>query len=530
MNRKMVSGSFWLSFGSIMSRVLGIVYLIPWLVMMGAPAHKEAAQALFNVAYQPYALFISLGTAGFPSAIARRIAIYNGEDKFLNSRYLAKMGFAVMAGSGALCGLLLYLLAPTLAKNSAVVSVHDAVIAIRVLVPAIIILPSMSILRGWFQGNQDLKPFGISQLWEQLLRITFILAATYLIIDVYHLDFVLAVYYSVFGAFVGAVASYVYLWWYYRKQEPTYRLQAEQSQPFDLHGVGHSLLMIAYESIPFVFVGAGITLTQLIDQLFFKQVMVGVRHQTVATAQYIYTLFSANPTKITTVIVSLAIAIAETTLPLLATNKAAGKGGTANIISQNLNLLLFTLLPSVTILGALAPEIYGIFFSFNPLGTHYLVANIFQSIILGIAIDGLTLLQALHESKRAMVYLSIGLVVKLLLQFPMVYLWQGFGAIAATAIGFGVVDLLWMTKIFGQYHLRLRQFGRLLGMNLGYGVVTFSVSLGFNAWLQPETKLTAFLFACVFGGIFALLYVWLANVTGVATRVLGRPLKVSTLR
>lgn len=35
-----------------------------------------SAQALFNSAYTPYALFISLGTAGFPSAIARRVALY----------------------------------------------------------------------------------------------------------------------------------------------------------------------------------------------------------------------------------------------------------------------------------------------------------------------------------------------------------------------------------------------------------------------------------------------------------------------
>lgn len=62
--------------------------------------------------------------------------------------------------------------------------------------------------------------------------------------------------------------------------------------------------MIAYESIPFVIVGSGITLSQLIDQLFFKQVMEGVQHFSAEYTQYIYTLFSANPTKITTVVVS----------------------------------------------------------------------------------------------------------------------------------------------------------------------------------------------------------------------------------
>ncbi len=69
MNKKIMSGSFWLSFGSIFSRVLGIIYLIPWLYMIGSPAHKNVAMALFNASYNPYGLFIALGTAGFPSAL-----------------------------------------------------------------------------------------------------------------------------------------------------------------------------------------------------------------------------------------------------------------------------------------------------------------------------------------------------------------------------------------------------------------------------------------------------------------------------
>ena len=59
------------------SRILGVVYLIPWLAMIGSPQHQTVAQALFNTAYTPYALFIALGTA-VPSAIARRVAFLMG--------------------------------------------------------------------------------------------------------------------------------------------------------------------------------------------------------------------------------------------------------------------------------------------------------------------------------------------------------------------------------------------------------------------------------------------------------------------
>ena len=75
MKNKLLSGAFWMMLGSILSRILGIVYLIPWLIMMGNPQHQNAAQAIFNTAYTPYALFLSLGTAGFPTAPACRLTL-----------------------------------------------------------------------------------------------------------------------------------------------------------------------------------------------------------------------------------------------------------------------------------------------------------------------------------------------------------------------------------------------------------------------------------------------------------------------
>ena len=41
MKNKLLSGAFWMMLGSILSRILGIVYLIPWLIMMGNPQHQK---------------------------------------------------------------------------------------------------------------------------------------------------------------------------------------------------------------------------------------------------------------------------------------------------------------------------------------------------------------------------------------------------------------------------------------------------------------------------------------------------------
>ncbi len=527
MNKKIISGAFWLSFGSIVSRILGVVYLIPWLIMIGSAANQTSAQALFNSSYQIYAMFISLGTAGFPSAVARRVAMYNGEQKFLNSRKIARTGFAVMVLSGVLCGIVMYVIAPILAKSSPVVSATAATKSIRLLVPAIVILPSMSFIRGWFQGNEDMQPYGMSQLWEQLLRIIFILGSTYVIIYILHLNFVIAVYSSILGAFIGAIASYLYLGNWFRKKMPEYSQRYRQSKPLDLTSIRKMFMMIIYESVPFVFVGSGITLTQLIDQFFFKQVMQGFLHNSAVYTQYIYTLFSANPTKITTVVLSLALAVAETSLPLLSKARVSDQGNISKLISENLNLLLFVLLPVIAILGALSAEIYGIFFNFDELGGIYLLENLIQALIMGLAINGLTLLQSLRYSKKAVQYLLIGLAIKLVIQFPCVYYFEGFGGIIATAIAFLAVVILCYSKLHWTFNVRFAILDRTEFTNILFFLFTIAMYFGVRSFYVPSTKLTAFIYCAVFSIIQAVVYVWIGNKMGASRRIFGRDLSLA---
>lgn len=72
MNKKLMQGTFWLTFANLLCKVLGVVYLIPWLSMMGNNQDGMLATTLYNVGYLPYGLFLMLGTVGFPNAIAKK--------------------------------------------------------------------------------------------------------------------------------------------------------------------------------------------------------------------------------------------------------------------------------------------------------------------------------------------------------------------------------------------------------------------------------------------------------------------------
>lgn len=67
----LVKGSVWMSIGSIISRLIGALYIIPWIIWMGGGDIGAGANALYQLAYTPYSFFISLATAGGPSAISK---------------------------------------------------------------------------------------------------------------------------------------------------------------------------------------------------------------------------------------------------------------------------------------------------------------------------------------------------------------------------------------------------------------------------------------------------------------------------
>ena len=507
MKNKLLSGAFWMMLGSILSRILGIVYLIPWLIMMGNPQHQNAAQAIFNTAYTPYALFLSLGTAGFPTAIARQVAEYNGQNKFKNSVRVFKFASLFMLFTGIMCGGLLYVFAPLIAQKSAVVSTDVATAAIRVMVPTLVILPPMSLMRGFFQGNADMRPFGISQLWEQFARVIFILVSTFVIMYVQGGDYVKAVNYSTFATFIGAIASYLYLFCYASKKIPQYRKLYQESEPVDNLQIVTIFKNIVKEALPFIFVGSAVTIFQFIDQLTFKDIMVDLTGMPTVKAQNLYTYFSANPNKITTVVISLTIAISETSLPLLAS---------------------LALIPSAGLLSILAWEVNGVFFPFDKEAAGLMGFALISCMALAIFTDFFTVIQSLGKHEYAVKKLALGIILKFVLQVPLTYLFGPYGTILATTFAFGIISLMVYAHIKHNYleGIRLRNIKKILAINVLVLGVAFISNAVIKMAYVPQGKLSAFVYAALFGGMFMLLYLLLLNKSGVMKAVFGVNVKI----
>jgi O-antigen/teichoic acid export membrane protein len=451
MKKKLLAGTFWLSLFNMICKILGFVYLIPWLKFMGTIQDQQTAQALYNVAYLPYALFLSLGTAGFPSGIAKKIAELNSERNKGQIKELFQSGLAVMEVIGIISALLMFIFAPVLSKISPIVDHAAGTTAIRSLCFSLLLIPILSALRGYFQGLSLSFPFGISQLVEQLVRVIVILVGTYLIRVRFSGSILSAVVLSTFASCIGGLSAIVYLL-LVGKNRNMLRFKYFSFSPLkSLKTTKHLAIDIIKESLPFVYVGSAISILQLIDQFSLKALYsLFYPRNSLDELQTLYTLASANPNKLAPILLAIIGSITISSLPLLSIIKSKTELLTG--ISQILRLTITFLVPASIGMIILSVPLNSLFFGYNLNGSMYLVATIISTSILGIFTVVLSILQALNFHKNAMRFTSLAILLKILIQTPCLYLFKGFGLSIAT-----IISSVFTTII--AYHFIVRQLG-----------------------------------------------------------------------
>ena len=203
------SGTFILTLGTFISKFLGLFYVIPFDDLL--KGHEEGA-SLYQYGYVPYTIFLTVATAGVPLAVSKFVSKYNAIGEYAVGRKLFKSGLVLMTLTGVVSFLIMYAFAPifaemTIKSDEQVISVAQVTTVIRAVSFALIIIPFMSLIRGFFQGHQSMGPTAVSQVIEQIVRIVFLLGGIYVVLNILDGTVTTAISVATFAAFVGGLAS-----------------------------------------------------------------------------------------------------------------------------------------------------------------------------------------------------------------------------------------------------------------------------------------------------------------------------------
>lgn len=527
--QQMVRGTAWLTASNFLSRLLGAFYIIPWYAWMGT--HAEQANALFGMGYNIYAVFLLISTAGIPVAIAKQVSKYNALGQEETSYHLLRKILKLTSILGLIFAAIMYLGSPLLAAWSG--GGEDLVRVMKSLSWALLIFPSMSVLRGFFQGFNNLKPYAMSQIAEQIIRVIWMLLTAYIIMNIGSGDYVNAVVQSTFAAFIGMIASVLVLVVFLWREGKWKAIFAGNTNDVTVDTQALILETIK-EAIPFIITGAAIQLFQIVDQMSFINTMTSFTSYSNKDLQILYAFLSSNPNKITMILVSIATAIAGAGIPLLTENFVnKDKKAAAQLVVNNLQMLWMVLFPALVGAIILAEPIYTLFYGAPSNTALWLfVGALIQVIFLALYSLLAPMLQALFEPRKAILYFVYGLVVKIVLQIPLIYVFQAYGPLISTAIGLAVPIVLMYRRIhevtgFNRQGLR-RSILLMTLLALIMGVVVAIAAYGLHFAISPTTRLGSVVYIALVGAIGVLVYGFLTLATHLLDKLIGT--RAKTLR
>lgn len=519
MKEKMLRGSAWMTAGSIISRILGALYIIPWYSWFGSD--KLQANALYTKGYTVYSIFLMIAISGIPSAVAKQVAHYNSKNEYGVSKRLFKTSLMALFILGAVCTLIFWLIAPFISQGDPrMVSIY------RSLALALLIIPSMSLLRGYFQGFQDMAPSALSQLIEQFLRIIYMLLATYITIKVIGSPFEVGVWQSTFAAFIGAVGGTLLLVGYYLKHKKS--LDELVSQSNDQLEITNKTLLkeVLYQALPFIFIACAMSMFNLVDQFTFPVIMQQAGAYSMTQINALYALFAGNANKLIMIVVALSTAMATTAIPLL--SEAVARRDSALMKKQlleSLELLFFVMLPAVFGMAAVSRPLYLVFYGYEATGIFVLAISAYVALAMGLFNVLGSLLQGIYENKQAIKYTTLGLGVKLVLQYPLT-LWLGvFGPLLATGIAMSWASYLMLRFLYLKYNLPTGQLQVNVNKMFIVALLMFGVTLlfvsGYYMVFPGNSRLSALVGLSLAAGIGGYLYLLACFKLGLLQRILG---------
>ena len=195
----------------LLIKFLGLIYK---LVITNIEGFGDTGVGYYSAGYQIYSLLLTLSSIGIPSVISKLVSerLATGDKKGAQRIFRVAMRF--FSTLGLIFSFGLFFGADFIARN--ILNVPDTAYVMKVLAPAIVFVSISAVMRGYFAGQQNMKPTSVSQTLEQFLNcvlsITFVYACigkdAYIMAAAGNLSTTMAI-----------IITFVYLIMYYKRNK-----------------------------------------------------------------------------------------------------------------------------------------------------------------------------------------------------------------------------------------------------------------------------------------------------------------------
>ncbi len=409
-----VKGAAILGLAGLFVKIIGAVYRIPLTSLIGTEG-----MAYYTAAYNVYYLFLTLSVSGIPTAIARLVSEKRALGNYLGAYQVYKTILVGMLAVGVFSSLIIMLFAKPIVEFMGFPGSYYSMLA---LIPALFIIPLVSVYRGFFQGMQDMGPFGMSQFLEQVLRV---IVGYTLAITLMNVGLEQAAAGATFGASAGSMIALavVYIAFLRRKKLTQSEIKNSQHNKLDTtKKVVKDLLVIA---VP-IAIGASIApLMGNIDTYFVANGLSGLGFSQAAIDD-LYGQLNGMAMPIVNFPQAISTAIAISLVPVITESYVRkDKKRLKQTADMGLKLSLIIALPCGVGIFMLAEPIMALLYPSTGAAAHASSGELLQilavSVIFLIMVQSFTaMLQAVNKQLIPVKNLFIGLLLKIVLSYILI--------------------------------------------------------------------------------------------------------------
>ena len=440
--QSLIKGSLILGIAGMLTRFLGIFFRWPLFMLIG-----DEGVGYYQMVYPLYMFFIAMAS-GIPIAMSKMISESNAINDIKTSFQVVKESAILTIFIGTGTSLILFLFSKQIINFlNWDYKAYYSLIGISF---APMIISFVTVLRGFFQGFQNMTPSAISQILEQIGRVVFGVGLSYILLEK-GIEFSAGA--ASFGATAGGILAGLFLYFQYRKTKKSFKIIKVKSNP-DI------LTKILKISIP-ISLGATVgTIMSLIDSILVPQKLLQAGfNKTQSTI--LYAQLTGKASVIVNIPLTLSIALCTSLIPIIAESYVLKR---REEIKSKVNL-------SIKMSAVIAiPCMFGLFFMAEPIMRFILPGrseggNILKYLSLSIPFIIITqtttsILQSVGSYIIPIINLLIGCILKIILTIvlvPISYI-NIYGAVIASVSAYVIVAILNVIAMKKKLGLKLNPY------------------------------------------------------------------------
>ena len=408
---KFLRGAAVMTGGFLLAKAIGAVYRISLTGILGS-----YGMGLYQMAYPLFLLFLTCTSAGIPSALSRVVAAESARGGAATGHMKTALRLFALAGlTGSILMSLFALVMSRLQQEQNLTACYLA------LSPSVFLCALISVLRGYFQGKNNMFPTALSEVLEQAVKAGFgFLAAQTAKSPVDGAVLALV------GVSLSELVSLAYLMQKYRGERKIKTLRKVKA---------HTLL---YSVLPAMAAASLLPLSRTIDSILVVQLMTRYTRRAVA----LYGLFTGSVMSLVDLPASLAGGFVAAAIPFVSLSASKGDGEGAKKKAALALLFTFALsVPCAIVLffcaSPIARLLYG---NLSESDLKTVVALMRLSSVSAVSLAAVNTLAAsltgMGRAKHAACSMLVAILVKFILQWVLVSnpaLSVGGAAIASNA-------------------------------------------------------------------------------------------------